>query len=173
MKPTSLDFAILGTLQQEPQSGYGVRKIFETTALGNYSSSPGSIYPALKRLEKLQLITKTKTINDKTTFELTEEGTSTLKNWLLSPVTIQDVKRSSEELILRFAFMGNLLSSSQISKFLEELEATILDYLKELDNYHQSEGNNMPITGRLAFEYGIQSYQTILAWCISAKKFFT
>ena len=33
-------------------SGYDLRKVFEETALGNYSSSPGAIYPALSRLEQ-------------------------------------------------------------------------------------------------------------------------
>ena len=54
--PTSLDYAILGLLKNEPQSGYGIRKVFETTALGTYSDSPGTIYPALKRLQKIALI---------------------------------------------------------------------------------------------------------------------
>ena len=49
--PTALEYALLGLLHQQPQSGYDLRKVFETTALGNYSGSPGAIYPALRRLE--------------------------------------------------------------------------------------------------------------------------
>ena len=58
IKPTLLDYAILGLIQDRPLSGYAIRKLFEETALGNYSSSPGTIYPALKRLQKLELISK-------------------------------------------------------------------------------------------------------------------
>ncbi|MBX2878146.1 MAG: PadR family transcriptional regulator, partial [Saprospiraceae bacterium] len=48
--PTRLDYAIMGLLIGGPLSGYQIRQIFETSEMGNYSSSPGSIYPALKRL---------------------------------------------------------------------------------------------------------------------------
>ena len=54
--PTNLGFALLGLVHKEPMSGYDLRKVFAETALGNYSSSPGAIYPALARLEKQGLI---------------------------------------------------------------------------------------------------------------------
>ena len=41
---TPLSYALLGLMQMEPRSGYALRKVFETTPLGGYSSSPGSIY---------------------------------------------------------------------------------------------------------------------------------
>jgi len=47
---TVLGYALLGLLQQKAQSGYELRKVFAETAMGNYSSSPGAIYPALERL---------------------------------------------------------------------------------------------------------------------------
>ena len=53
---TPLSFALLGLIGMEPRSGYKLRKVFETTPLGNYSSSPGSIYPALRALEKAGLV---------------------------------------------------------------------------------------------------------------------
>jgi len=52
IKHTLLDYAILGLIQDHALSGYAIRKMFEETALGHYSSSPGTIYPALNRLQK-------------------------------------------------------------------------------------------------------------------------
>lgn len=74
-KPTVLGYAILGLAQEESRSGYSIRKVFETTALGVYSSSPGSIYPALNRLEKNGLVQK-KVINNsqKSRYHITELG---------------------------------------------------------------------------------------------------
>ena len=105
-KPTSLDYAILGLVNQQPQTGYGIRKAFETTALGNYSSSPGVIYPALKRLQELGLVVNA-TINDtnKKKFHCTEEGESILKEWLLKPIEVTDIAKYLNDLLLRFAFM--------------------------------------------------------------------
>lgn len=173
MKPTSLDYAILGILSQSPQTGYGVRKIFETTALGNYSSSPGTIYPALKRLHKLDLVNNEENSEGKAYFKLTKKGLLTLKNWLLSKLSLQDIQKDNASVLLRFAFMEDLLTHSQILSFLDNLETTLRTYLKELNDYHKNEHKKMPLTGRLAFEYGIASYKTMLEWCLSSKIFFT
>src|ERR1039458_8829965 len=47
---STLEFVLTGLLRQKPQSGYDLRKAFTTTAMRHFSDSPGSIYPALKRL---------------------------------------------------------------------------------------------------------------------------
>jgi hypothetical protein len=48
---TTLEFALLGLLDQRPLSGYDLRRIFATTPFTYYSDSPGAVYPALRRLE--------------------------------------------------------------------------------------------------------------------------
>ena len=50
MKHTALGYALIGLVQEDPRSGYALRKVFEDTPMGAFSSSPGSIYPALKKL---------------------------------------------------------------------------------------------------------------------------
>ena len=55
-KIPSLGYALLGLLQGKPSSGYDLRKIFSSTSMRTYSDSPGSIYPALLRLEKQGLM---------------------------------------------------------------------------------------------------------------------
>jgi DNA-binding PadR family transcriptional regulator len=76
--PTALEYALLGLVQQHPQSGYDLRKVFETTALGSYSGSPGAIYPALRRLERKGLVEgevdSTKALRPKKVFHVTEAG---------------------------------------------------------------------------------------------------
>ena len=58
-KITTLDYIILALLFGEEQSGYRLRKSFEESALGNFGGdSPGTIYPALKRLEKNEFVLK-------------------------------------------------------------------------------------------------------------------
>ena len=57
-KTTTLDYIILGLIQENALSGYRIRKTFEDTALGNFGGSPGTIYPALNRLEQNKLISK-------------------------------------------------------------------------------------------------------------------
>ncbi len=49
---STLSLAVLGLIVQRPRSGYDLRKVFSTTPMGHFSSSPGAIYPALIRIEK-------------------------------------------------------------------------------------------------------------------------
>ena len=166
---TSLDYAILGLIHQEPLSGYGIRKQFETTALGNYSSSPGAVYPALDRLQKLGLVIKSRIADQKKDkFNCTDKGIATLKQWLLLPITIANVSKKTEELLLKFAFMDKLLNKHQKLEFLEAFQSQLKIYLEELKAFHAKEGDNLPLNGRLAFEHGIASYTATLKWCKNA-----
>ena len=55
-RTTTVDFIILGLLQEQTLTGYGIRMIFENTAIGSYSSSPGTVYPAINKLKKMGFI---------------------------------------------------------------------------------------------------------------------
>ena len=95
-------------LCQSPQSGYDLRKIFETTALGNHSGSPGAIYPPLRRLEQQGFVEgevdTTMALRPKKVFHPTKAGRETLSDWLVREIEREDVERRIDELLLRFAF---------------------------------------------------------------------
>ena len=169
IKPTLLDFAILGLIQDQPLSGYAIRKLFEETALGNYSSSPGTIYPALNRLLKLELVKKTaQGKTNKTCFEITTNGVLILQKWLSKPIEKIDVKKKTDELLLRFGFMETLVDRKEKIIFLTSFHNLLNIYIKELQEFYNKESNNMPLHGRLAFQYGIDSNKTALKWCKKA-----
>jgi len=112
IKPTLLDYAILGLIQDQPLSGYAIRKLFEETELGHYSSSPGTIYPALNRLQKLKLVEKSKQKETtKTRFEITQAGVLSLKKWFLQPI---EKKEMLKEKLMSFCFDLRLWKSSWI-----------------------------------------------------------
>ncbi len=168
-KITSLDYAILGLLHQAPLSGYGLRKQFETTAIGNYSSSPGAVYPALDRLQKVGLVVKSLLENQKKEkFRCTPKGIETLKNWLLQPVEINDIAKNIDELLLKFAFMDRLLTKEQKLDFLISFQKQLKIYLEQLKAFHNKEGAGLPLNGRLAFEHGLASYTATYKWCKNA-----
>ncbi|MCP4978080.1 MAG: PadR family transcriptional regulator [Maribacter sp.] len=169
IKTTSLDYAILGLIQQEPLSGYGIRKQFETTAIGNYSSSPGAVYPALDRLQKLGLVVKSLLENQKKEkFRCTPKGIDTLKIWLLQPVEINDVAKNVDVLLLKFAFMDTLLTKEQKLEYLTSFQKQLKIYIEQLKAFHSEEGSSLPLNGRLAFEHGLAGYSTTYKWCKNA-----
>lgn len=169
IKPTLLDYAILGLIQNQPLSGYAILKLFKETALGNYSSSPGTIYPALKRLQKYELVKKeVQDKNGKPYFEITSKGVLILKNWLLKPIEKTEVVKKTDELLLRFGFMEALVDKKQRIIFLTTFQDLLITYIKELQLFYNKESNNMPMHGRLAFQFGIDSNKTTLRWCKKA-----
>ena len=53
---TSFEQILLGLICLAPASGYDLKRIFATTAMGSYQPSSGTLYPALRRLERNGLI---------------------------------------------------------------------------------------------------------------------
>src|ERR1019366_133696 len=108
-----LGYALMGLLHQKARSGYELRKVFATTPIGTFSDSPGSIYPALARLEKRRWIRAAGETGDnprrRRRFSRAAGGLALLKRWLALPVTSQEVASANDRLWLRCAFVQQVL----------------------------------------------------------------
>ena len=172
-KPTITDFVILGLIQHYPHTGYQIRKVFETSTLGSQSKSPGTIYPALKRLHILEFVEIIEQKESgKSTYQITKRGIEHLVEWLTRPLIIQDVEGKRDELFLRFAFMGTLVEKSKIIFFLKSYHDLLIKYIDKRQNMLAKDEFNMPLTARLAFEYGTECQKLALKWCNRAIKEF-
>ena len=167
--PTTLGYAILGLLHQEQRSGYAVRKVFENSPIGHYSSSPGAIYPALRRLQQAGLILQVAP-QGKKVFSTTPDGAAMLTVWLDKPIEQEDVVKHLPELLLRFAFMDNLVAKSRKVLFLKRFKEEIDIYIDRLAQFRESERHSMPLHGRLALDNGIESYKAHSSWAVHALK---
>jgi DNA-binding PadR family transcriptional regulator len=167
-QPSRLERALLGLLHANPMSGYEVRKLFATTPLEVWSDSPGSIYPALRRLERGGLVTgrqeKAETRRPRRVFELTDAGRKALRNWLEEPVRIGDVKSRSGDLILRFALMPSVVGLASTLEFLAQWEAGLRAHKAEVEAYLGGAGKDLPLTGRLAVENGLGEIRAHVRW---------
>lgn len=165
---SSLEFALLGLLRQKPQSGYDLRKTFATTPMRHFSDSPGSIYPALRRMKARRWVTGSAEnghARKRQEFAVTAGGTRALVQWLQQPVTREDVIWRLESLMLRFAFLDGNVERRVAVKFLEELERELAAYVRELREYEKNFDTKVrSSTGYLAFKSGVDSYQASLTW---------
>jgi DNA-binding PadR family transcriptional regulator len=163
-----LGYALLGLIDLKPSSGYDLRKVFAETAIGNYSSSPGAIYPALERLESQRLIRgvveDSAGLRRRRIYHSTSAGTAELKRWLAKSIRQEDVMRGAPELMLRFSFMEHRLSSEAAVNFLQEFRAGLKTYLSGLESYARGNAKQMPLSGRLALESGIRGYRGMYDW---------
>jgi DNA-binding PadR family transcriptional regulator len=167
---TPLGYALLCEIRREPRSGYALRRVFETTPLGIFSGSPGSIYPALKRLQGRRL-TRAVGSGRGGRFEITRSGHDVVEAWLARPVTAADVSRGPdlELCLLRFAFLQGHSERSRSLRFLKSFASAAKARETELAAFLESDGGRaLPIHGRLAVEHGLRSSAASAQWAIDA-----
>jgi len=164
----ALGYALMGLLQQKPASGYDLRKTFSSTSLRSYSDSPGAIYPALSRLEKQDLIRgqieEGKGLRRRQIFRLTPKGLAELKNWVVSPVTRDDLIWNLGQVLLRFAFSEQAVGPAASIELLKSVQHALREHLPALQHELKLMKPVATISGRLAFESGIRQYECLLAW---------
>ncbi len=168
-----LEYAIIGLLKPQPQSGYDLRKIFATTPMRHFSDSPGSIYPALRRLQARGWLAEARqagSARGRQVFRVTRAGEQALFEWLQQPVAREDVIWRMDELLLRLAFLDGNVERRVTAKFLEELERALDAYTRELNEYAVHYPQNLSGTGALAFANGVKQYEAHLAWARRAQK---
>ena len=124
--------------------------------MGNYSSSPGAIYPALERLESQRLIRgvveDSAGLRRRRLYHATAIGAAELRKWLSKTVEAHDVMRGAPELMLRFSFMAHALGADAAISFLQEFRSSLKSYLSGLEAYARANGKKVPLSGRLALE---------------------
>ncbi len=165
---STLSLAILGLISQRPLTGYDLRKIFLTTPMGHFSSSPGAIYPALRRIEEAGWIrsvpSEGQTRRQRMVCEITARGRTVLKEHLSQPVTKEDVIWHMDDLMMRFAFMDGVVGREMAVRFLRDFAARIDAHVADLRGYFESARSILPACGRLAMENGIQGYEMNAQW---------
>jgi DNA-binding PadR family transcriptional regulator len=168
---STLEFALIGLLRQKAQSGYDLRKTFTETAMRHYSDSPGSIYPALRRLQTKSLIeAEPRDRRGREVFHLTPAGVASLLEWLAQDLRREDVVWRSKELMLRFAFMDGNVPRSTAIRFLDQLERELGAYAAELRAKFERDSYLKPAhTGLLAFQSGVEGMEAQLSWVRNAK----
>jgi DNA-binding PadR family transcriptional regulator len=188
---STLEFALVGLLRQKAQSGYDLRKTFTETAMRHYSDSPGSIYPALRRLEVRGWIAVERPATPqppdrrgRTVYRPTAEGSAALVEWLSQPVTRDGVIFRLGELMLRFAFMDGNVPRATTVRFLDQFAAALAAYVEELRakfeltasqlrTAFKLDSTQMPIhTGLFAFQSGIESMEAQVSWARRARALF-
>jgi DNA-binding PadR family transcriptional regulator len=164
---TPLRLAILGLVDMHPQSGYDLKKVFETTPMGNFSSSPGAIYPALKSLEAkgwIQGTTENKeSLRPRLVYSITEEGGDVLTAELKKSVTHEELIWHFDLVMLRFAFIERL-GHDEALRFLHEFQSEAAAYVEYLEGLRDSIRENLTPCGSLALEHGIQNSIGNVRW---------
>lgn len=165
---TPLGYALLGLIRSEPRSGYALRKVFETTPMGSYSSSPGSIYPALKSLEKTGMVESQPSGGSKTRFHITPAGEAAFDAWLTEPVTATEGRDIA---LLRFAFLQDHPNRQLSLDFLLSFARAAHSQVVGLKTFMAADlYQSMPLQSRLAVQHGLRVSEASAEWAADAYK---
>jgi DNA-binding PadR family transcriptional regulator len=171
---SSLEYALLGLLRQKAQSGYDLRKLFATTPLRHFSDSPGSIYPALRRMQGRKWLSASAAdggARKRQLFRVTAAGERALVEWLSRPITRDDVIWRLNDIVLRFAFLDGNVPRKVTATFLWQFECALESYTRELREYAANFSSEMKsTTGAMAFNNGLEGYEAQLAWARRIQK---
>ena len=165
---TTLEYALLGLVGMSPMTGYDLHKAFATTPLAHFSSSPGVIYPALRRLVRRGLLgarlDTTTEARPRRVHSLTRAGKAALDAFVRQLVTRDELIRGLGAPILRFALAEGRLSQEEVLAYLASYREALESYLEELDGHKRRMPADARLHPRLALEQGIRGYQGELEW---------
>ena len=174
MSLSDLDFALLGLLFAEPRSGYGLRKVFQTTPLGAYSDSPGSIYPALRKLESSGHLTGSAAEDGRgrRTLRPTAKGKRALVAWLETPITAELLTRDSAGVSLRLAFVSDV-TPRRFRSLLEEYRAALLARVADVSAARRELDEQLSPSAKAAVDLGVHVLRARAEWCAKALREMT
>lgn len=122
---SELEGAVLGFIRATGGcTAYAVRKALAESRSSHFSSSAGSVYPLLKRLEKRGFIRTQRTKRSgagSRLCRLSADGEAALRRWVVPPVTGNMAAVSLDPIRTRVLFL-DLVTPSQRKRFLKQAE---------------------------------------------------
>ena len=126
----TIQYAILGLLHQQPQSGYDLKKAFASSGFLPWSGNSNQIYTALLQLQAAGRVTSDSAPSagypTRKVYRLTPAGLADLHQWLLSPPALPECKNH----FLIQLLLSDLLSPTELLALLNhyqgELEQSLL-----------------------------------------------
>jgi DNA-binding PadR family transcriptional regulator len=165
---TSFEHILLGLICLAPSSGYDLKRIFAVTPMGIYQPSSGTVYPALRRLELMNMIRAQAGGNGESArrrrvYEPTEAGLAAHMDWLRTPVDDATVGRDLGLHLMRFVMMEHLFAPEEVVGFLRSLADALAALVAQLDHYVTGAdlGRDYP---KLALEHGLAVHRASLRW---------
>jgi len=159
-----LDFAILGILTDGPLHGYELKRVLADSEHGFWTVSFGSLYPALRRLERKGLIATAGDTGRRKSYALTPAGRAAFTEMLAEPPPEGEDDRSFS---LRLAFFRYLEPDARLG-VLEGRRAQLVQRLARARASLKRRGTKakerMDRYTLSLMEHGVKSAEADIAW---------
>ena len=156
-----LDFAILGLLMEGPRHGYELKRALGE--LGFWKVSFGSLYPALKRLEKRGAIEASAGTGRRKAYAITDQGRETFDTLLATDPEATETDRAFQ---VRLAFLAHLPQERRV-RILQDRRRRLATQLKAAREtlIEARTASKNPDRYRLALmEHAMRSTEADIAW---------
>jgi DNA-binding PadR family transcriptional regulator len=169
---TQLEYLILGIISVEARTGYDIMTVLEQA--GNaLSASPGSIYPALKRLEKARLIEgRIEVIREtrpRKLYAITVQGEAILDRWIRTPSPLMGSRAEFEAMLAQFIFTANRLTRAETLEWLHSCEQALETYHEARRTFLEILKASAPLHQQLVFEAKTMEFDMQRAWLEQAR----
>ncbi|AYE37446.1 PadR family transcriptional regulator [Companilactobacillus zhachilii] len=134
-RSNTLQYMILGLLTRRPMTGYDIKQTFDKEKAEFWTAPFSQIYPELNRMLKDNQINLLKTDpknSRRKTYQLTNQGQSFFKDWLILPLSSESTTLDNDNFILRLHFLGTQQQST-INQLLELRIKTINIEIAQLE----------------------------------------
>ena len=164
---TSFEHILLGLICLAPSSGYDLKRMFAATPMGLYQPSSGTLYPALRRLERTGLVQAQAPASDsprhRRVYEPAKTGWDVHVDWLRTPVEPGTVGRDLGLHLMRFVMMEHQLPLEDVLAFLRDLADKLGALTAQLEGFSTAAdaGFRHP---RLALDHGLAVHRASLHW---------
>lgn len=172
-----LDKIILGILQIRPLTAYEIKKTLESTISHFYSTSYGSIHPALVKLETLKYISSKSFVENgrgKKQYTICKSGKTYFYEWLNEEISVSRVKEDS---LVRLFFFGMIDQEDRnriVTSYVQEIEERIktLKKLKKIVMKKEVPGELEEVADFQikTLEFGIDHSSFVKNWYQKLKK---
>ncbi|WP_069999031.1 DUF4180 domain-containing protein [Cellulosilyticum sp. I15G10I2] len=146
----SINYAILGILSYKSMTGYDIKRIIQDSAFMHWSGNNNQIYKALTDLFNKGLVTHVvkhqESSPTKKIYTITSEGLAYLKEWVLSPADLSEIKKP---------FLVQLAWSKQLNT--NELDKLVDGYENQVKMQLLMAQNNKQDTNFLAGSTALQA----------------
>jgi len=170
-----IDYIIIGMVLHEPLTGYDIKKRIETGIGYFVKASPGSLYPALKKLADKDFLTMNEEPQGermRKCYHATELGRTAFLEWLSSPLDSNSITVSLLSRIYFFDELAEDVRYEQLREYESHIQKILREY-KILQKQHSNENiENGSYYEWATLYYGLQSAQGMIRWlrCVKEQK---
>lgn len=150
---TELEGAILSEVyHRKRETAFQVRRAFQVSPSLEWSGSAGAVYPAIKRLEKRDLLSFSQPEGGRKTIKLkvTRAGKAALIGWACDPMRAASV--GLDPFRLRSGIWGTLSPENKIHAY-KNISASIQENIKFLQDYINTLDDVERVRVQLSIEY--------------------